>query len=946
MTVDPAVIPGLLLFLAELLALAAVGYIVARVALRQADARLALAQGLVIGPALWGLVVNFVLHLLPGLAGAAAAWGLTLALAVGLAWYRPATLRVPPRTLAGFAVAALALFWVVLASRQLLSIVDAYLHLGLAASIRAGSFPPAFPWQPGVSAPYHYGADLLTALLAPPVGPDLAFTTELIDAYAWMGLALIVLTTVRRVGGWVTVLVSCPLLLSFGLWTQLHYTPPPGIVQMPVLLGLPEAGLRTALANMYWPTLDYPWTTAVETTPANIWKPHFVLAYALACVGLERVTAGGTRSWLGQATLALLFAFLGLVDETVAPTVLGLWVVAEVLQLGRHAHLAPLFQRSRGGAAGRPVPWEPLLRAVAGPGLAALLLAVEGGAITGALTGSTRSGLSVGWIADAGSRRPVGAISGWPGGLGLLELGTVPVLAGAVLLAWRQRLVWALAAASGFLLLAALTLRYEYSLDLVRLDGHARNFALLALLVALAVRLAALAPRWRYAASALILALITWPTAVGPLHNLGLALTRGPQFANAQPVPTAIRSEILGRYVIRTPMSEVVTNYIRKHTALEARILSPNPTNLSIRTGRPNASGYRQVMQFSYEPGPEYWDAIRYLDPAAIRRLNFAYIHATEDWTAQLPDRAARWLNDPRLFERLIHHGGDSLYRVRPAFLALNAVPAPTSFEALRQAVPASAKVYISPSIEYLGSVRAASVLSHAQLFGVVRTFRIHLRPDFRIDPLGDMTPDFVVTSARLTPSALAPEARRAVWWNEEIAVYAPTGIIEPLMDSQPRHFSVGLSDVQQSHGRLTFTATFTDYATERWEGQDWLIFKADTSPWAFPYEFNPRGRIRDGRWFMGQLEPIHETLVHEYLYLYELEPRTGTLALWNGIGYASLSDPRPNLDPGVWVLAVRLNKVELNEAAFIPVLRFVLTETGEFSFEVYQGPLDAMLFP
>ena len=45
MTVDPAVIPGLLLLAAELLALAAVGYVVARVALRQTDDRLALGRG-------------------------------------------------------------------------------------------------------------------------------------------------------------------------------------------------------------------------------------------------------------------------------------------------------------------------------------------------------------------------------------------------------------------------------------------------------------------------------------------------------------------------------------------------------------------------------------------------------------------------------------------------------------------------------------------------------------------------------------------------------------------------------------------------------------------------------------------------------------------------------------------------------------------------------------
>ena len=88
MTVDPAVVPGLLLLALELLARrwktrlrqrAAVGYVVARVALRQSDDRMALAQGLVIGLALWGLLVNFVLHVLPG----AAALGARHAAALG-----------------------------------------------------------------------------------------------------------------------------------------------------------------------------------------------------------------------------------------------------------------------------------------------------------------------------------------------------------------------------------------------------------------------------------------------------------------------------------------------------------------------------------------------------------------------------------------------------------------------------------------------------------------------------------------------------------------------------------------------------------------------------------------------------------------------------------------------------------------------------------------------
>ena len=79
-------------------------------------------------------------------------------------------LRVPVRTLAGFAAAALGLFWVALASRQLLMNPDS-IHLALAASINAGNWPPTLPWNPDHSVPYHYAAALLMGMLAPPVDP-------------------------------------------------------------------------------------------------------------------------------------------------------------------------------------------------------------------------------------------------------------------------------------------------------------------------------------------------------------------------------------------------------------------------------------------------------------------------------------------------------------------------------------------------------------------------------------------------------------------------------------------------------------------------------------------------------------------------------------------------------------------------------------------------------
>ena len=63
MTVDPSVVPGLLFLLAELVAIAGIGYVIVRVALRETDQRIALAQGLVVGPAVWGVVVNMVMYM-------------------------------------------------------------------------------------------------------------------------------------------------------------------------------------------------------------------------------------------------------------------------------------------------------------------------------------------------------------------------------------------------------------------------------------------------------------------------------------------------------------------------------------------------------------------------------------------------------------------------------------------------------------------------------------------------------------------------------------------------------------------------------------------------------------------------------------------------------------------------------------------------------------------
>ena len=929
MTVDPAVIPGLLLLAAELLALAAVGYVVARVALRQSDDRLALAQGLVIGLALWGLIVNFVLHALPGLAGAVAGWIIVLALGAGLAWRARHDLRMPARTLAGFGCAGAAVFWVALASRQLLIIPDEVIHTSLAATIRAGGWPPALAWNPNFDLAYHHGVDLLVALLTPPTGPDFAFATEILGAYFWTSLFLLTATLLMKRGSWIGVMVLAPLFLADGAWT-LVFGEQPSLLQVPIPTGVPSAGLRAELAGVYWPSVDLPWPSEQHGAPPNIWKPPFPFAYSLAFVVLERIAAGSNRSWPGVLTLSVLVGFLGLVDETVAAMVLALWGVMEV---GRLLSTRPT--RSAYPTA--------ILNGAAGPVLAALLLAAGGGVLTGVLTGSGGTGaLSFGWPLDPRSRGAVGSISSLGGGFGLLNLGTLLVAGAAILLdRCNRHLVLLLVAGSAAFLIAALTLRYDAApYDIARFDGHARNFALLALLLALSVRLSALGPRWRYAAAAGVLVLVTWPTIATPARKLGMAVGHGVEVANARPGPLEFDDWYwwMGRYSLDRFPSDAVAVWLRDHSQPRARVLSPMPFAMTIATGRPNAAGFAQFLHARPTTGPEYLDAIRHLDPAAMRRLDIAYVHAPDDWVAGLPDRAARWLANPAFFDPVIRDGAHALYRVLPAFLQLVIEPAPGSYEALRMAIPAGSTVYLSPATDSLNTVRAVAGLLHTQLLGApdqsaLQVTDLHLRSDIRPKPLDGLKPDFVLTSARLAPSAFRRDARKPILWNDEIAIYAPHGAAAPVRDSPPGPFSVRISDTRVANGRLVFKATFTVRAGDGWTGQDWLMVPADASPWAFP---NIWPTDRAPQWFAGQAAPQPGTMV----YRYEFDPRTATLALRRGgNSLDELPSSGTGIEPGIWLLGVRLRS-DYQLVAFVPTVRVEVSNNGEVLYDVYQGDL------
>ena len=186
--------------------------------------------------------------------------------------------------------------------------------------------------------------------------------------------------------------------------------------------------------------------------------------------------------------------------------------------------------------------------------------------------------------------------------------------------------------------------------------------------------------------------------------------------------------------------------------------------------------------------------------------------------------------------------------------------------------------MYLSPATDSLNTFRAVAGLLHTQLLSApdqsaLHVTDLHLRSDIRPKPLAGLKPDFVLTSARLAPSAFGRDTRKPILWNDEIAIYAPHGAVAPVRDAPPGPFSVRISDTQVANGHLVFTATFTVETGDGWTGQDWLMVPADASPWAFPSTWPTE---KAPQWFAGQAAPLPGTMIHRY----EFDPRTATLAL------------------------------------------------------------------
>ncbi|MCY4112231.1 MAG: hypothetical protein OXF96_09870, partial [Chloroflexi bacterium] len=443
----------------------------------------------------------------------------------------------------------------------------------------------------------------------------------------------------------------------------------------------------------------------------------------------------------------------------------------------------------------------------------------------------------------------------------------------------------------------------------------------------------------------------------------GMSLANGVEVANAPRAPVEATQPSPERESLRYAMpnlSPAVADYVRDHTPIDARVFTSlkNAWAVSVHTGRPNASGFVGHAYHTYHPGPEHLDVLGYLEPSAVRRLGIEYVHATDSWVATLPQRAQAWLEDPRLFEPVVRDEHQALYRVRRAFSSLDVAPNPTTFEALRQAVPPSATVYLVTPPRDHDTLLVGAALSHARLVGELDPLFLHVIPPARwqVDRLTDEAPDLVVIPTDAGAWMFGPSARAPIWWHDDVAVYAPAGAVPRLMNtpvptgppSVEPPVLVELTDVTVADGRIEFRASFDERASQGWTSQDWVVLEGDRSPWAIPMEVFRQGREPTiAAWFAGLLSAGSATTAH----VYQFDARMSELSVRNDQGdFVPLASSAAKFGPGGYTLALRLRHEHQpnhwRDAAVIPVLRTRVSETGDVSYEILEDVLDGMRLP
>lgn len=881
--------------LGQLLLLAAAGTGIVRVVWPGVAPNVARSTGLMVGPALFGAATAFGMYVVPGAAGVAVGWLGVLGLAAGLSWRT----RLPPtELLPGWRCAAfwIAIFIVALSARQQYWIPDAMVHAPLSASLMAGVFPPRFPWTPDVPAIYHFLPELVIGALNLGLGPGLALTTEILGAFVAAGLAALLVAVAADLGASrLSMAVLLPLLLSPGLWTLVLFSDRPAALQVAIPVGMPEAGLRAALGSVYVPEIGSAATMPVEAAPPNIINPHFIWSHGLALTAALLATVRARHRLTGVVVLALLISALSAIDETVLVAVLlalaGYVAVRTALDRRNWKRQSPLAVALAAGTA---------LTVVQGGVLSDLLLHAPGGIDVASLRSPT-PGLA--WL---GGVRAVG------GGLGTLTVGTVAILVVSAAAAHLVRSnALAVIVVMALVLFAGFALAYfpASPVDIARLEGHALNLAMIALAVSLAVGAAKLRHRAALHGGGLLLAgLVVWPTSADSVGRIAEALADGPRLyvAGSRPVEHAPsfsrRSTLDAEIAEHRPLLEAISSEV----APNERILTAGVKLVASATGRPVPLGYAAWPHYVGLPGPEYLDAVRFLEPAALKELGIDFIHVDDALLAGMSETARQRLASPSEF-RLVFQTpslSDSLYAI-VADSKLPHATEPSSFRALGE-LASGRRVLVSSATHPLERLPIYYALrTNEQLHGRWDD-PAHFRRDVRIHPPTGETVDLIALPNSLYPSSLAPGHRTPAWSGEGVRVY---DVSRPVAGHAPRPpIRVEGRTLLDGKGiQITSLPGWSD----SWTGTDWVILRE-----AEPYTGIPAILEKGLRWFPGQLAPRRPGQRIEIRFdasLGQLHQRRADGA-WSPVG-----DAAGVLPPGSYVLTLRFS-ANGRSVFFVPI--------------------------
>ena len=868
--------------LGQLLLLAAVGTGIIRAVWPQIAPNIAWSAGLLVGPALFAAVTALGMYVFPGVPGVVVGWVVSLVPAAVL------TRRLALRTLwPGWRVAGvwLAVFVVALAARQQYWIPDALVHTPLSASLMAGAFPPRFPWTPDLPAIYHFLPELAIGALNAGFGPGLVLTTEIVGAFVAAGLAVLVMAVAADLGASrLAMAVVLPLLLSPGLWTLLFGERPPA-VQAAIPVGLPAAGLRAALGSLYVPDLAAAARTPAEAAPPNIINPHFIWSHGLAVTAALLATARARHTLTGALILALVISALSAIDETV--------FVALLLALGAYAAVRVLRDRSHWQRQGPMV-----LALVVGTGLAI----VQGGVLTDLIFHAS-AGLDLARLRAPDPKLAwLGGVRTIGGGLGALTIGTVAMLVVSAAAAYRAK-----STALAILVAMALALFAGFALiqfpaspaDIARLEGHALNLSAIALAVVLAAAATRLRRRAAWYSGGLVVAgLIVWPTIANSVGRIAEAIADGPRLYVAGSRPTEGRGSFSARASVDAQIAkrQALLDAIAATASPGERILTAQVTVVTAGTGQPAPLGYAEWPHYLGLHGPEYQDALRFLDREALNELDIAFLHVDAAMLSVMTDDARRRLESPSEFQLVFQSAGpriDALYAVVPQ-TGDSRDPDPSSFRAFAD-LAAGRRVLISSAVHPLKRLPLFyTVRSSDSLFGQWGDPG-HFRRDVRIQPPTGAPVDLIVLPDALYPSPLDPVHRVPVWTHDRTRVHDLTASVQGQGPAPPirvdGHSLLSSSGIQ--------IASMPEWS-EDWTGTDWVLYRE-----AEPGTGVPAILQRGERWFPGQLAtnyPGQRIAIRFNASRGQLE-HLGADGGWSAVG-----DARGPLPAGSYVLTLRFS--------------------------------------